>query len=378
MHITHSALQMQSNHSYLEYQQQHESMTLWRSSPRGVEQRHVENSSERLLVSVGQQGLQQHPVPVMPSPVVLPVTEDLIQPMMRVLPPDPASINAANETEQKVDNVEDLLDLKLVMLKRFIEALTGRRMELFDPAELEHESENLDIPSARQTATPNQAWGMSYQFQRSHVEMEQSHFTAQGIVHTADGREIHFDLQLLMSREYIEHQQLRIEVGETRLKDPLVINFNGHSAQLTQTRFAFDLDANGVLNEIHFVGPNSGFLALDSNGDGIINDGSELFGALSGDGFAELASHDEDRNGWIDANDAVFSRLLIWSRDTDGSDHLDSLADRRIGAIYLGHTATPFSLKDEQNQLQGQIRSSGIYLGVDGQIESVQQLDLVV
>ena len=38
------------------------------------------------------------------------------------------------------------------------------------------------------------------------------------------------------------------------------------------------------------------FLSLDKNSDGIINDGSELFGAASGNGFADLAKYDEDGN----------------------------------------------------------------------------------
>ena len=40
----------------------------------------------------------------------------------------------------------------------------------------------------------------------------------------------------------------------------------------------------------------SGYLALDKNGDGTINDGSELFGTRNGDGFADLAQYDEDGN----------------------------------------------------------------------------------
>ncbi len=39
-----------------------------------------------------------------------------------------------------------------------------------------------------------------------------------------------------------------------------------------------------------------------------INDGSELFGTSSGDGFKDLATYDEDENGWIDENDSIFSK----------------------------------------------------------------------
>jgi hypothetical protein len=48
------------------------------------------------------------------------------------------------------------------------------------------------------------------------------------------------------------------------------------------------------------VSPRSGLLVIDKNLDGKVNDGSELFGPSTGDGFEKLARYDEDRNGWID------------------------------------------------------------------------------
>lgn len=83
-----------------------------------------------------------------------------------------------------------------------------------------------------------------------------------------------------------------------------------------------DLDADGMEDQISFVLPGSGFLALDLNGDGRINDGRELFGPETGDGFAELARYDEDGNQWIDENDPVFERLRIWTKDAEGRDVL--------------------------------------------------------
>lgn len=41
-------------------------------------------------------------------------------------------------------------------------------------------------------------------------------------------------------------------------------------------------------------------LSLDQNGNGEIDNGTELFGTKSGDGFADLARYDLDYNGWID------------------------------------------------------------------------------
>lgn len=162
-----------------------------------------------------------------------------------------------------------------------------------------------------------------------------------------------------------------------QLKDPLAINFDGTAAQLTQETFSFDIDADGNDDQIAFVGPRSGLLALDTNSDGTINDGSELFGALSGDGFADLAAYDGDQNGWIDENDAIFSRLRIWMKTAAGENQLFALAEKGVGAIYLGRVETPFSVKDADNTLQGQVRATGLFLFEDGGVGTMQQFDLV-
>jgi hypothetical protein len=219
---------------------------------------------------------------------------------------------------------------------------------------------------------------VEYDLHESHHEIEQTSFAAQGVVKTADGKEITFSYQLEMEREFYSETNLSVRAGDAVLKDPLVINFGGTAAQLTDRKFAFDLDANGTTEQISWVQPGSGFLALDKNGNGVIDDGSELFGAQTGNGFAELAAYDDDRNGWIDEADAVYSRLQVWSK-SGSTDQLASLKERNVGAISLGQVATPFALKDGANQLQGAVRASGIYLKEDGSgVGSVQQIDLAV
>ena len=144
---------------------------------------------------------------------------------------------------------------------------------------------------------PNRG-GIAYDYYESHYESEHTQFQAQGVVHTADGKEIAIDLSLSMSREFLSETRLSIRAGEA-LKDPLVVNFGGTAAELTQRSFSFDIDADGRSDQIAFVKPGSGFLALDKNRDGQINDGKELFGAISGDGFSDLAAYDDDGNHWI-------------------------------------------------------------------------------
>ena len=194
---------------------------------------------------------------------------------------------------------------------------------------------------------------------------------------TADGREISIDLSFSLSRQFVAEQQISLKAGDA-LIDPLVINFAAPAAKLTATKYSFDLDSDGASDQVSFAGAGSGFLALDINKDGVINNGSELFGPQSGDGFGELAAYDSDGNNWIDENDAIYDKLRIWTKDEQGRDQLFALGQKGIGAIYVGNVATEFALKDSANNLQGQMRSTGIFLRENGTAGTIQHIDLAV
>lgn len=278
---------------------------------------------------------------------------------------------------------------KLELIVRMVEMLTGKKIKLISPKELERElsaareqvqdaAKNLPDASAKDQTLPQRAgFGIEYDRFERHYEAEKTTFSADGVIKTQDGREIAFSVDLSMSREFLREQNVSLRAGDAKLKDPLVLNFGGAAAELTTTRFSFDIDADGRQDQIAFVGPNSGFLALDRNNDGVVNDGRELFGPATGQGFAELAAYDDDGNRWIDENDAIYQNLRIWSKDADGRDRLVALGQRGVGAIYLGHVTTPFSLKDGQNDLLGQIRDSGVFLQENGAAGTIQQIDLV-
>ena len=150
-------------------------------------------------------------------------------------------------------------------------------------------------------------------------------------------------------------------------------------ASVSDQKFLFDLDGDGKKENISFTGKGSGFLALDKNGDGVINDGNELFGTKSGDGFKDLAKYDKDRNGWIDEADDIFDDLRIWTKDEQGNDKLLTLKEAGVGAIYLGNASTQFSLNNQQtNHTNAMIRSTGVYLKESGEAGTIQHVDLVL
>jgi len=207
-------------------------------------------------------------------------------------------------------------------------------------------------------------------------EYECSSFSACGVVKTADGREIDLNLSMSMERSYKATREYS-ESMEYTFTDPLVLHFDGHSTELSEETYDFDLNLDGEDDSLRFIEGVSAFLALDRNNDGVINDGSELFGAKSGNGFADLAAYDDDGNGYIDEADAIFSELKLWSKATGGDDVLETLADRDVGAIYLGASETPFDIKNSNNEMQGRVVASGFFLKESGEVGTVQQIDMV-
>lgn len=210
------------------------------------------------------------------------------------------------------------------------------------------------------------------------TETESTTFASTGIVKTADGRSIDFNVEVSMSRAYMEKCNM-LEVQDYIKTDPLMINLDTNIGSVSDQKFFFDLNSDGKEEEISFAGKGSGFLALDKNGDGKINDGSELFGTKSGDGFKDLAEYDEDGNGWIDENDSIYSQLKVWTKDENGNDRLIDLKDADVGAIYLRNADTQFSLKDDENKLNAEIKKTGIYLKEStGAVGTLNHVDLVV
>ena len=213
------------------------------------------------------------------------------------------------------------------------------------------------------------------------AENEYTTFSAAGLARTEDGRELSFNIDYAMSREFMEytHTDERY-IPPKNVCDPLVINVGAETTSLSDQKFTFDLDADGKEDSISMLKKGSGFLALDKNEDGKINDGTELFGTKSGNGFADLAEYDEDGNGWIDENDSIFDKLRVWYKNDDGTDQLVSLRSADVGAIHLGNVSSQFSLKGEEDphDLNGYIRSTGVFLHESVGAGTIQHVDFAL
>jgi hypothetical protein len=277
----------------------------------------------------------------------------------------------------KTPQTQDELGLSLLL--KAIEKMNGKR---YQARKVELPESLLRAQSAASgqslnasmslTAPRGAGLSLSATIETHHYEAESVSFAAKGQVQTADGQTIAFDVELSMSREYASSEKISIEAN---LADPLVVNYGGVAASLTTDRFSFDLTGDGNAEQIAFAGEGSGFLALDKNGDGTINDGTELFGPQSGDGFADLRAYDEDGNGWIDEGDGVYGDLLVWARDGFGNDTLYSLKELDIGAINLQNASTEFTIGNSSDA-QGVVRSTGVFLKDSGGAGTIQHIDL--
>ena len=200
-------------------------------------------------------------------------------------------------------------------------------------------------------------------------------FEALGQVITEDGREIDFMLALDFERS-IHSEQINKFVGNRDLIDPLMINLSGGAVEFSDLTFEFDLNADGEVESIAQTASGSGFIVFDKNKNGTIDDGLEMFGPQSGEGFAELREYDDDGNGWIDENDAIYSELGVMSFNDQGLE-TQSLMAANVGAIFLGSVASDYELNTESGLFAGNIKQSGIALSDDGRALLMQEVHLV-
>ena len=169
------------------------------------------------------------------------------------------------------------LDIETSLLKALVEAMTGRKIEdtEFTPSSETPGQSNSQLAAISIEEAPAPA------AQRLNVslnlvsEYEYSEVSIGGTLTTDNGQQLEISQSVTMERSYQE-TALGILRREGLVTDPLVINFNGDTARLSPGVTEFDLDSDGNADALPTLVSNSACLALDKNGDGIINNGSEL------------------------------------------------------------------------------------------------------
>jgi hypothetical protein len=159
---------------------------------------------------------------------------------------------------------------------------------------------------------------------------------------------------------------------------PMVLDLNGDGVHTVNksSGVMFDVAATGEAVLTGWTNGEDGLLALDLNGDGKINDGSELFGnatrtadGKASDGYQALRQYDLNADGVIDANDEVFGKLQVWvdgnGNGTTEAGELHSIKDVGVESLSLDALS---STKTENGNIHAMTSS---WTGTDGKVNDM-------
>lgn len=215
---------------------------------------------------------------------------------------------------------------------------------------------------------PERSSIQSISYRESELNLE-----IQANVTDASGQEQTIDINVNLKMSFLQQSGFsRINMSEIenryapQMIDPLVIQFGEGELDLSDESFAFDLDADGNKDQIALLKEGYGFLALDRNGNGAVDDGSELFGPKTGDGFMELERFDSNQNGVIEKDDSIYDKLRIWKKNDQGKDELIGLGQAGVGAIYLDTLEAQQILKNSSGQTTGLVTESAAVTSQNG------------
>ena len=143
---------------------------------------------------------------------------------------------------------------------------------------------------------------------------------------------------------------------------PVVLDLDGDGAEFLSTAagVTFDYAGDGTSQSTAWVGSDDGLLAFDRNGDGIVNDGSEI--VFGGNGLTDLqalaANYDSNRDGQLTSADDNFALFGVWqdanSNGVTDAGEFRSLSDAGIVKIGLVSDGVSYSAAGGDVSVAGQ------------------------
>lgn len=228
-------------------------------------------------------------------------------------------------------------------------------------------------------------WPAGFYWQPQYAPDDDYHYhkIANTLIFTSDGHE-----EFVLIRDFESHDlgiHLNGDVNKDRvLRDfawvydidsPIALDLNGDglaTTSLDTSTSYFDYGADGFAELTGWLNNQDGFLVLDRNGNGIIDNGLELFGsqtllsngAYAANGYEALAELDENSDGFIDAQDSIYTSLGVWQdQNGDGKSEADELLNlplAHVQSVGIGYTDS--DLNDQGNT----IKQIGTFTKTDG------------
>ena len=169
--------------------------------------------------------------------------------------------------------------------------------------------------------------------------------------------------------------------------DPLTLDLDGDGIEAIASNghkgALFDHDKDGIRTATGWVGKDDGFLVYDRNGDGTVNDGSELFGdntplkngERATNGYQALADLDDNGDGKVDTADSAFAKLRVWrDLNQDGisqEGELLTLNEAKVKALNLANQSSNRDLGNGNS-----LAEEGTYTDSDGNEKQMGDLNL--
>ena len=182
----------------------------------------------------------------------------------------------------------------------------------------------------------------------------------------------------------------------THVVDPIVIDLDGDGIEMVQSVSTnqFSMTSDGTATPTNWLSGDDGFLALDINNNGKIDNITELFSEYFAEGIntglGALSTLDENSDGIIDQNDSQFINLQVWQDfNQDGissADELKSLAEHSIEFFDLNVTKTNESLLDSTLLSNGTVTMSDssnrvfseVAFAVESKIASSEEMNTIL
>ena len=172
-----------------------------------------------------------------------------------------------------------------------------------------------------------------------------------------------------------------------RQYDPLTLDLDGDGIETVASNghkgALFDHSNDGIRTATGWVGKDDGLLVYDRNGDGVVNNGSELFGdntplkngERAANGYQALAELDDNGDGKVDAADSAFAKLRVWrDLNQDGisqEGELLTLNEAKVKALNLANKNTDRDLGNGNS-----LAEEGTYTDSDGNEKQMGDLNL--